>query len=331
MDSLEPKKLALIRILQILQKYSDFDHLLKQEDIASILHTEYGIDIERKAIGRNLSLLKEAGFDIKSRHAGSYLDEREFTDSELRLLIDSVLSSKHITAKHSKDLIDKLSGLTSRYFRSHIKYVYSVNDWDKTENQEFFYNIDMIDEAIEQKRQIVFDYNKYGEDKKLHKTRSHQVSPYLLVLHNQHYYLMSHHSEWNKLAYFRLDRITDIRITDTPIVPVNTLKGFENGIDYKVFSRSMPYMYSDEPKQVQFLASEEVIDQVIDWFGKDISVKKYNEDTFKVTVTVSPNAMEHWALQYAGHVRVISPAGLIKDIENRLQTGLDSYRQNDIS
>ena len=107
MDSLEPKKLALLRILQIFKKYSDFDHPLKQEDIARLLDEDYGIVIERKAISRNVALLKDAGFEIESSHAGSYLDERDFTDSELRLLIDGVLSSKYITARYSKELIGK--------------------------------------------------------------------------------------------------------------------------------------------------------------------------------------------------------------------------------
>lgn len=37
MERPEPKKLALIRIMQISQKYSDYDHPLKQEDIAGYL------------------------------------------------------------------------------------------------------------------------------------------------------------------------------------------------------------------------------------------------------------------------------------------------------
>ena len=72
MDSLEPKKLALIRIWQIFHKYSDFDHPLTQDDIASYLNRDYGIIIERKAIGRNISLLKEAGFEIASSRSGCY-------------------------------------------------------------------------------------------------------------------------------------------------------------------------------------------------------------------------------------------------------------------
>ena len=81
MSEFEPKKLALLRILQILEYYSDADHQLKQEDIAKRLSIDYGIDIERKAIGRNLSLLKEAGIEIESTRKGCYLAERTFENS----------------------------------------------------------------------------------------------------------------------------------------------------------------------------------------------------------------------------------------------------------
>ena len=91
MPSLEPKKLALIRVLQILKKYSDYNHPMLQEDIAEKLELDYGITLERKAISRNIQLLREAGYEIESTRAGSYLDERDFEDSELRMLIDGVL------------------------------------------------------------------------------------------------------------------------------------------------------------------------------------------------------------------------------------------------
>ena len=80
MESFEPKKLALIRIWQILKEYSDYDHPLTQDDIARHLENDYGIVIERKAISRNISLLKEAGIEIESRRAGSYLEGRDFED-----------------------------------------------------------------------------------------------------------------------------------------------------------------------------------------------------------------------------------------------------------
>ena len=160
MPTLEPKKLALLRIWQILLKHSDYNHPLTQEDIINYLYEEYGIEMERKAIGKNIADLRDAGIEIGSRRAGSYIDSRDFEDSELRLLIDGVLQSKHITAKHSKDLIEKLCGLSNKYFRSHVKNVYSVNDWSKTDNQALFLNIELISTAIEEGKQVHYDYNK---------------------------------------------------------------------------------------------------------------------------------------------------------------------------
>lgn len=326
MDSLEPKKMALIRILQIFQKYSDYNHPLKQEDIANYLDNDYGISIERKAISRNISLLKEAGFEIESGHNGSYLEEREFTDAELRILIDGVLSSKHIASKYTKDLIDKLCSLSSKYFRSHVKHIHTVNDWEKTENRAVFYNIEIVDEAIEQKKQICFDYNKYGLDKKLHRTCTHRASPYQLILHNQRYYLMARNEYWKNMAYYRVDRITNMSLTEDKLVPITSVEGYENGINYKELSTALPYMYTDKPECVEFIAEEFIIDQIIDWFGKDISISKYGENKLKVSVKVSPMAMEHWAMQYAGFITVTSPQALVDKIKNRLKEASEKYK-----
>ena len=90
--------LQLIRIVQLFQKYIDHDHPLKQEDTARHIDEDYRIVIERKATSRNISHLKKAGFEIKLKCAGSDPDKRDFTDVELRILIDSVSSCKHITA-----------------------------------------------------------------------------------------------------------------------------------------------------------------------------------------------------------------------------------------
>lgn len=262
MESFEPKKLALIRIWQILKEYSDCDHPLTQDDIARHLENDYGVVIERKAISRNISLLKEAGAEIESGHAGSYLERRDFEDSELKLLIDGVFCSKYITAKHSKDLIDRLCGLSNKYFRSHVKNIHSVNDWYKTDNQALFYNIELIDTAIEEGKQIHYDYNKYGVDKKLHKSSHQYVSPYLMILHNQHYYLMAYSEYWGNMAFHRLDRITNMNISDKKATPIRNVSGYENGINYKELSSAMPYMFTDRPEHIDFIADIGIIDQL---------------------------------------------------------------------
>lgn len=137
-----------------------------------------------------------------------------FEDSELHMLIDGVLSSKYITAKHSKDIINRLCGLSNKYFRSNVKHIHSVNDWYKTDNQALFYNIELIDTAIEEGKQVHYDYNKYGTDKKLHKSSHQYVTPYLMVLHNQRYYLMAYSEYWGNMVFHRLDRITNMIVVD---------------------------------------------------------------------------------------------------------------------
>ncbi len=325
MTSLEPKKLALLRILQILEQYSDIDHPLKQEDIARYLDRDFGIVIERKAIGRNILLLKDAGYDILSDRRGCYLVSREFEDSELRLLIDGVLASKHITAKHSKELIEKLCSLSNKYFRSHVKNIWSVNEWSKTDNQALFYNIEIVDAAIEQGKQIAFWYNKYGADKKLHKTSDHRATPYQMILRNQRYYLIACNEKWKNLGHYRLDRITDIRLTDEPATQLRSLPGHESGIDYKEYATSLPYMFTDKPEGVEFLADPAIIDQIVDWFGDNARIEQ-SGDKLKVSVKVSPMAMEYWAMQYLNFVEILSPISLRSRIAANLEAARGKYQ-----
>lgn len=325
MNSFEPKKLALVRILHILERHTDCNHPLTHEEIVSRLEHDYNITVERKAIGRNVALLQEAGYDIETTKKGSFLASRTFEDSELRLLCDGVLSSRHITARHSKDLIGKLATLSNKYFKSHVKNMYSVNDWNKTDNFALFYNIDLIDEAIERGVRIKFDYNKYGMDKKLHHVKWHTVSPYQMILHNQRYFLMAREEKWEWIVYYRMDKITDIQLLEDKATPLRSLDGYKNGIDYKRFSASLPYMFSDEPEQITFAVKEDwMIDQLIDWFGFDF--KMHNSDgQIVVTVNASVCAMEYWAMQYLNYVEILTPVSLRKKIAENIENAREKY------
>lgn len=321
---MESKKLALLRIAQILHDYSDETHPLSQEEIVQRLESEYSIAIERKAVGRNLALLKEAGMDIATTPHGCYSERRQFEDSELKLLIDGVLCSKHITAAHSKQLIEKLAKQSNIYFKKHIKNVYSVTERNKSENGQLFLNIELTDEAIEKGRQLTFTYNKYGADKKLHKSATHTASPYQMILHNQHYYLMALNEKWHNMGFYRMDKITDMTITEMPLTPIRNVEGYEDGINYKDISSAMPYMFTDKPEHVEMLVDGSIIDQVIDWFGYDIAIAPCGE-RYKITLKASPAAMEFWALQYVKYAEVTFPTSLRERIRKTLTDGTKKY------
>lgn len=324
----ENKKLALLRILEILQENTDCDHMLTHSEIAEKLLSEYGIEIERKAVGRNISLLLEADYDIVTTKRGVYLNERKYEPSEIRLLIDGVLSSRHVSLRHSRDLIEKLANEENKYFRKNIKHIYSVNDFNKSDNTEVFYSIDIVHKAIEKGKMVEYNYNKYDADKKLHKTSFQRISPFQLILHNQRYYLMGYSSYWGHITYHRLDRITNMTVSPREAVPISEVEGFEDGINYKNLTTAMPYMFSDTPENIEILAVEWIIDQVIDWFGKDIRIDKTEtQDLYKITLKSSPMAMLFWAMQYTDECEVIKPVALRERIKETINKAKEKYER----
>ena len=183
-----PKKLIIMNILDILKRYTDENHRLSQKEIQDILEREYDMTVERKAIKRNLMNLIEFGYNINYSESvrifkdkdgkeqenvilSDFYLEREFTDSELRLLIDSVLFSNHIPYKQDKELVDKLASLSNIYFKKRVNHIARMPE-DKTDNKQLFYNVELLDEAIDKKRKVCFHYLEYHTDKKLHKRRN---------------------------------------------------------------------------------------------------------------------------------------------------------------
>ena len=124
-----------------------------------------------------------------------------------------------------------------------------------------------------------------------------------------------------------MDRITDIELLDTIRTPLKSLKGFEYGIDYKRFSQSMPYMFFDEPQAIEFFTDDWAIDQIIDWFGKDIRIEERQDGRFLVKVRASVNAMEYWAMQYLNAVEIISPLELRERIKKNVQSANEKYKE----
>ena len=139
---------------------------------------------------------------------------------------------------------------------------------------------------------------------------------------------MGYSAYWGNMAFHRLDRITNMRIYDKPAIPITSVKGYENGIDFKQIASTMPYMYTDTPERIEFIADEYIVDQIFDWFGMDVKMSKMPDDEKKVKVELvaSPNAMEHWALQYLNHVEVTKPEGLRNKIKEALNNAIEKYK-----
>ena len=345
-----PKKLLIVNILDILRRYSDEDHRLSQKDIADILRTEYDMTVERKSIRRNILNLMDCGYEIEYSESvrmvpnpktgepeESYLWSdfylvRDFTDGELRLLIDSLLFSKHIPWSQCKELVGKLEGLSNVYFRSRVKHIRAMPDAAPV-NKQLFYTIETLDEAISRGRQVAFHYTSYGTDKKSHprlnedgRVKEYMVSPYQMAAANGRYYLISCTEPHDNVSHYRLDRIAEIRLLDTPARPAQEMKGMENGIDLPRHMAEHVYMFAGKSAPVTFRAKKYILNDIIDWFGTDLAFSDETEDEVTVRVTVNLAAMRRWAVQYGPHVRVLSPDELAEEVKQDIMKSMENYK-----
>ncbi len=349
MYTAQPKKLLIMNILDILKRYTDAEHRLSQKNIVEILKSEYNMTADRKSVKRNIMNLIDFGYDInyseslrmiptkdggmeESYILSDFYLEREFTDSELRLLIDGLIFSKHIPYSQCKELVGKLDNLSNQYFKAKIKHISTMPD-NSLQNKELFYNIDIIDEAISKHRQISFSYISYGVDKKLHpesfkdgRKKVYTVNPYQIAATNGRYYLICNYDKYDDVANIRLDRITDIKMLDTPAKPQSKVSELKNGFNLPKHMAEHIYMFAGESVPVTFRAKKYIVADIIDWFGKDVEFYDETDDELTVRTTVNENAMRHWALQYARHITVLSPQSLVETIKKDLIEAIENYK-----
>ncbi|CBL17222.1 helix-turn-helix transcriptional regulator [Ruminococcus champanellensis] len=241
MTDMQPKKMIILDILDILRKHTDEDHRLSQQQIQNLMESEYGMKVDRKTVRRNLSKLIEFGFPIKYRGCDFENDVivrnskngeeailtdwyyvHEFMNGELRLLIDSVLLTDGLSKKDRLSMIRRLEGLSSKYFRSEISKI-DMDIYGKVLNKEILMTLENIGSAIADGKQISFHYCDCGLDGKLKfrldssgKKKQYTVNPYQVISQNGHSYLIGNLPKYDDLTHFRIDRIKDCQVIDVP-------------------------------------------------------------------------------------------------------------------
>lgn len=321
------KKLLILLILEVLQQYTDEEHHLSQQEILRILKRDYDITCDRRSIKANVLDLLDLGYDI-CMDDGYYLASRDFENAELRLLIDSVLFSRLISPIQGKRLIDKLQALGNKYFKPKVSHVIALPDLNHTDNKQVMIVVDTLNDAIEAKKKVEFTYNSYGTDFKLH-PREHSpylVSPYHMVTSNGRYYLLGSTDRYQGITHFRIDRITDIKMTEIPIKPVKEVEGMENGFNLPKHMAEHIYLFCGESVPVKLKTSVSMMNDLIDWFGKEFSIIEKKEDEIVVSVKCNYNAMFYWALQYGASVEVLAPKELRQELAKTIQVMNKRYK-----
>ena len=348
----QPKKLLIVNILDILRKYSDANHRLSQKEISDLLQSEYGVTAERKAIRRNILGLMECGYEIEYTETvrmvpnpktgvpeESYLWSdfylvRDFTDAELRLLIDSLLFSRHIPYSQCKELVEKLEHLSNKYFRAHVRHIHTMPESQPT-NKQLFFTIEILDEAISAGKKVSFTYMDYGTDKNMHRrcrqdgtVREYVVSPYQMAAKEGKYYLICNHDRFDNVSNYRVERIAEIKLLDEPARPFATLEGSGGKrLDLAKYMAEHIYMYSGGNTRVKFRIVREMICDVLDIFGQNVRFCEESDTHVCVIADVNERAMLQLAKNYGPDVLILEPKRLVDAMREDAKNLLDAYQQ----
>ncbi len=346
----QSKKLIMFNILDILKRYTDEKHKLNQKKIEDILRSEYEMEIDRKTIKTSLMNLIDFGYDIeytetirpvKNKKTGEIEDsyilsgfylQREIEDSELRLLIDSLLFSKHLPYSQCKELIEKLEKLSNKYFKARIKHIATMPQ-DRTNNQQLFWTIDVIDEAISHNKKVQFKYVEYDITLKQHpkkdsngKAKIYVVSPYQMAAKEGKYYLICNFDKYDDISNYRIDRIADIEILDEKAKPFESLKWSDGRkLDLAKYMNEHVYMYSSDSARVKLRIVNEMISDIVDMFGKDIRFSDKDETHVTVAVKANETSILQFAKNYAPDVVILEPKELRDKAISNLKKGLKGY------
>ncbi len=343
------KKVIILYILQILRRYTDQNHTMTQQQIAEKLRNDYGLDVNRSTVKRNVTDLIDAGYDIQyTEVTRAYTDKKtgekeenviytdlyyqhDFTESELRMLIDGLLFSRSVPYKQRRQLIDKLGKLSSSYFNQRMNHVHCMSA-DSPQNPELFHTIDILDEAIAEGKQVRITYGSYGTDLKLHKSRNEDgsekrqtLNPYQMVASEGRYYLICNNDRYDSVANYRIDRIMNVELLETPVKPKNQVEGLEDGLHLQDYVFQNLNMFSGKAEMVEFIIPRGSVSLVIDFFGKHVSFAQREDGSVSCRLLVSREAIRHWAVQFADIVRVVSPPELVEEIRNGIRKAAAHY------
>lgn len=322
------QRLKKLYVLKVLLRNTDENHKMSTQEIISALKT-YGIQAERKSIYTDIQDLQDFGIDInceKRRSNYYYICNREFELAELKLLVDSVQSSKFITHKKSKELIDKIKKLTSVYKAKSLQRQVNVHNRVKSMNEKIYYSIDVIHEALQLNKIIEFKYYSYDVDKKFVPRRdgeTYNVIPYSLNWANERYYLVGYYDRYDEISSFRVDRMKDVKISKGNSV---SLKRYEK-FDIVEYSNKVFGMFGGVVETVYIEFENSMINIVIDKFGEDVFIYKKNDTHFRVTVEVAiTNTFFSWLFICGNKAKIIAPEYVKENVKDYLEQIIKIYK-----
>ncbi|QUA54652.1 helix-turn-helix transcriptional regulator [Aristaeella lactis] len=302
-------KRAIMFLYKYLYENTDEDHPISSVQLRAILRAN-GYVSDPRTIRKDIELLREAGYDILINEQNGiptmyFYGARDWDKTELMILIDAISSAQFITKEKSREIINKLSCLAGYQNKTILTPSIFVSENLKAHNNQILYVLEKVTEAIREKKKISFkyyNYNTYKERIFRHDGELYTISPYSTIWKEDRYYVVGYSDKHEKIIPFRLDRMPVPKVIDEPAIPKPRTFKIQD------YANKVTRMYTGTEYNVTLRCQTELIDNIIDKFGKDVQISNITKDTFDATSTVAVSVTFFgWVFQYSGKMIITSP------------------------
>lgn len=321
------QKLKLLYLMRYLLQSSDEAHPVSIQQMTDVL-AAHDVKAERKSLYDDLEALRLFGLDIvqtRGKTTGYYIGTREFELPELKLLVDSVQSSKFITHRKTLSLIKKIEGLASVYDAQLLQRQVYVRNRVKSMNESVYYNVDEISNAITDDRMIRFRYFEFDAAKQRryrHDGRVYEISPFALMWDDENYYMLGYDAAAEKLKHYRVDKMAGIEAAEQARLGKERFAE----IDMSAYSKQVFGMFTGSSETIRLRFENRLAGAVMDRFGKEVILTPDGEEHFTVSIEVAVSPQFYaWLFGFGTAVEILSPAGAAREMAARAKAVAEMY------
>ena len=323
---LQNRKFRMLRVKQILENETDATHYITMTQLLELMNSESEND--RRTLYEDIRDLEYLGTKVKINKGYApprlNVEERLFSISELKLMIDAVASSKFLTQKATEEIIGKLKQFCSRYEATELNRQTLLANRTKRIDTEYHDNIGLFSKAIDERQKVTFKYFRLNiKNKREYQKKEIVVSPWHLLYANDNYYLLAFDGKIMK--YYRLDRLEEVVILDEKA---------EGEEEYKKIKEELPFrtqssfnLFGGEKVMVTLRAPIYFYYIIADQFGTNLyPIRDKGEDTFTVTVPVAiGDQFFGWILSMGQKVTIVDPPEVKKQMVEMMRSMLKRY------
>lgn len=298
-------KERIMLIMDYLKENSNEQNKITGEKIVGYLIDKCGISVERKTIYNDIKTLNDLGYNIETTKQGYYWDGNIFEPTELRIMVDGIRASSFLSQKKTDIMIEKLSKLTNRFERKMITCGQYNNI--KTANEQIYYNIFNIINAINKGQAITFKYFDLGiKKKKQYRKHDYKVFPLDILINQERYYMICYSKKYDRLNNYRIDKMESVEAVDEQ---VENIKFNVNEYMQQTFS-----MFTAKKTNVVLKCHSSLMDEIYTRFDKNVMIVDSLKDYYLLNVNVSPSQTFYgWLFSCGGKISIVEPQDLKDD------------------